>query len=101
MSLKRHFLKNLSTDFSEILVSDVKLVLGKVLKVSRLYLPPFFELSRKSGREGNICPLAGRGLRNAKGEISENDVVTFSYFLSFYAKKKCIALKFCIVIVGT
>ena len=40
-SLNRHFLKNFSTDFSEILVVDVKLMLGKALKVLRRYLLPF------------------------------------------------------------
>ena len=41
MSLKRHFLKNFPPDFSEMLVADIKLILGKVLKVSRRYLSLF------------------------------------------------------------
>ena len=52
---KTTFSENFSIDFSELLVADVKSRLGKVLKVSRRYLPPFFELSRKSGR-GQYLP---------------------------------------------
>ena len=64
MSLKRHFLKNFLTDFSEILVEDVKLMLEKVLKVSRRYLPQFFLATERKSAEGNggrICPQQGAG----------------------------------------
>ena len=40
-SLNRHFLKHFSTDSSEIMVTDVILMLRKVLKVSCRYLSPF------------------------------------------------------------
>ena len=62
MSLKRHFLKNFSTDFPEILVEDVKLMLGKILKVSRRYLPPF--LNNRENPAGGVifAPPVGRGL---------------------------------------
>ena len=53
-SLKRHFLKNSLTDFSAILVTDVKLILRKVLKVSRRYLLPF--LNYRENPAGGIAP---------------------------------------------
>ena len=51
-------------DFSDILVGDVKLMLGKVLKVSRRYLPPFwsFRENLAGGRYSPPPPPAGRGL---------------------------------------
>ena len=54
-SLKRHFLKNFSTDFSEILLEDVKLMLDKVLKVSCRYLMSFLSYRENTGG-GNIYP---------------------------------------------
>ena len=65
MSLKCHFLKNLSTDFSEILVEDVKLMLVTVLKVSRRYLPPFVRYRENPAGGGQYLPPpppVGRGL---------------------------------------
>ena len=49
-SLKRHFLKNLSTDFSGILSDDAKLIAHQVLKVLRRYLLSF--LGYLENREG-------------------------------------------------
>ena len=53
-SLKRHFLKHFSTDFCEILIADVKLMLGEVLIVSRRYLPLF--LSYRESPAGGFDP---------------------------------------------
>ena len=61
-SLKRHCLKNLSTDFSEILVKGIKLMPDTVLKVSRRYLLSFFSY-RENTEGGNIYPPALRGLK--------------------------------------
>ena len=61
MLLKRDFLKNLSPDFSEISVVDVKLILGKELKVSRRYLAPFLSYQENPAGGQNLPP-AGRGL---------------------------------------
>ena len=60
-SLKCNFLKNLLTDFSEILAEDVKLMTVKVLEVSRRYLPLFLNYRETTGG-GNIYPPALRGL---------------------------------------
>ena len=60
-SLRRHFLENSSADFSDFFVADVKLMLGRVLKVSRLYLPPFLSYPENpAGRGDRICPSVGR-----------------------------------------
>ena len=40
-SLKRRFLKKFSSNFSELLIKDVKLMQDKVLEVSRRYLLSF------------------------------------------------------------
>ena len=48
-SLKRHFLKKISTDFSETLLEDVKLMLDKVLKVLRRYLMSFLSYRENTG----------------------------------------------------
>ena len=58
-SLKRHFQNQNSMNFSKILVADVKVMLGKELKVLRRHLPPIFELSGKSGRGQNMPPPTG------------------------------------------
>ena len=66
-SLKRHFLKNFSTDFSEVLLEDVKSMPDKALKVSRRYLRLFLSYRENTGG-GNIYPpppQALRGLINA------------------------------------
>ena len=58
--LKHHFLKEFSTDFSEILVEDVKLMPEQVLIVSRRYLPPFLSYRENpAGGGGRICPPSG------------------------------------------
>ena len=57
-SRKRHFLKKKSTDFSEILVTGVKLMLEKVLKVSRRYLPLFLSY-RENPAGGAFAPNSG------------------------------------------
>ena len=52
------------TDLSEILMADFKLMLGKVLKVSRRYMLPFLSY-RENPAGGDIRlppPPAGRGL---------------------------------------
>ena len=72
MSLKRHFLKKFSKDFSEILVADVKLMLWEgtesVASISAVVL----ELSRKSGRGGGaIFAPSPSGARVNIGEIRE------------------------------
>ena len=62
-SLKRHFLKNLLIDFSEIVVADVILMLWKVLKVLHRYVAPF--LSYRENPAGGAefpPPPAGRVL---------------------------------------
>ena len=60
-SLKRHFLKNFQTDFSEILVAGVKLMLGKVLKVLRRYLPSFLSYRENPAGGGRYSPPPQRG----------------------------------------
>ena len=60
--LKRHFLKNFSTNFSVSSVADVKLMLGKVLKVSRRYLLPFLSYPEKP-TGGGIRPPPPSGAR--------------------------------------
>ena len=42
--------------FLEILVADVQLMMGKVLKVSRRYLPPFLSYRENPAGGGRICP---------------------------------------------
>ena len=59
-SLKRHFLQKLSTDFSEILLADIKLMLKKVLKVWRRYLLQFLSY-RENPTGGDIRPPPQRG----------------------------------------
>ena len=58
---KTSFFKNISTDLSEILSEDVKLMPNKVLKVSRQYLLLFLSY-RENKVGGNIYPPALRGL---------------------------------------
>ena len=55
-SLKRHFLKNLLMDFSEIVVADVTLMLWKVLKVLRRYLAPFLSYRENPAGGGEFLP---------------------------------------------
>ena len=67
-SLKHHFLKNFSMDFSEILEVDIRLMLDKVLKVLPRYRLSL--LSYRGNREGaNIHspPSALRGVRYVFG----------------------------------
>ena len=69
-SLKRSFSKKkkISTDFSDILVGDVKMMLGKVLKVSRRYMPPFLSYRENpSGGRRNSPPPSGARVKLAKG----------------------------------
>ena len=60
-SLKRHFLKGFSTDFPEILVADVKLMMRKVLKVLRRYLSSFlsYRVNPAGGRGAEFAHLSG------------------------------------------
>ena len=53
--------KKKSIDFSEVLVADVKLTLGKVLKVSRRYLPPFLSYRENLAGGGGDIRLPQRG----------------------------------------
>ena len=53
-SLNRNCLKNFSTDFSEILSEDDKLMPDRVLKVSHRYLLSFLAIEKI--REGVIFP---------------------------------------------
>ena len=55
MSLKRHFLKKISTDFSKILLVDVKLMLDKLLKILQRYLLLFLSYRENTGG-GKIYP---------------------------------------------
>ena len=61
MSLKRHFLKKFLTAFSEILVADVKSMLGKVLKVSSGYLSPFISYRENPTEGGGAIFAPQRG----------------------------------------
>ena len=64
-SLKRHFLKNFSTDLSEILMVDTKLMLEKVLKVSCRHLLPFLSYRENPAGGGGqnliLPPQRGAG----------------------------------------
>ena len=51
-SLKRHFLKNVSTDFSKSLLHDVKWMSDKLLKMSRRYLLLFLSYRENTEGEG-------------------------------------------------
>ena len=51
-SLKHDFLKNFSTDFSEILVGDVKLKPDKVVNVLRRYLSALLSYRENTGGGG-------------------------------------------------
>ena len=55
-SLKRHFLKYFSTDFSGILIADVKLMLRKVINISRRYLLPFWAIKKMRRGWQNLSP---------------------------------------------
>ena len=55
--------KKLSTDFSEILVADVKLMPGKVLIVLRRYLPPFLGYQENPAGGGAIFAPSPSGAR--------------------------------------
>ena len=57
--------KNSDVFFSECLVGDVKLMLGKVIKVSRRYLPPFFSYRENPAGGAIFAPPAGRVLTRA------------------------------------
>ena len=62
-SLKRHFLKNVSTDFSDFFLADVKLMLEKVMKVLRRYLLLFLSYRENPAGGQNLTPPpAGCGL---------------------------------------
>ena len=58
------FSKKISMDFYEILVADVKLMLRKVLRVSRRYLPLFLRYRENPAGDGGgrNLPPAGRVL---------------------------------------
>ena len=62
-SLKRHFLKNFSTDFSEIFVVNAKLMLEKVLKISCRYLLLILSYRGNPVRGGRISPPPPSGAR--------------------------------------
>ena len=55
-SLKRHFLINSSTDFSEVLVADVTLMLRRLLTVLHRYLPPLLSYRENLAGRGGIRP---------------------------------------------
>ena len=64
-SLQHNFLKNFSTDFSEILVGNVELMPDKVLKVLHCYLSSFLSYRENTGGGGGIFAHThpvGRGL---------------------------------------
>ena len=65
------FSKKKTTDFSEILVADVKLMLEKVLKVSRRYLLPFVIYQEKLAGGAFFAPPPSvrRVLRKLSDEI--------------------------------
>ena len=69
-------------DFSEIFVADVNLMLGKVLKVVRRYLPPFLSY-RENPAGGDICPPAECGLNHldsgSSGEYFERKEGNISF----------------------
>ena len=63
---KMQIFKHFWTDFSDILLEDVKLMLNKVLNISSRILPP--SLSYRENPPGGAetpppLPVAGRGLR--------------------------------------
>ena len=58
-SLKRHFLKDFSTDFPEILVADVKLMMRNVLKVLRRYLSSFLRYRESQAGVGEFAHPSG------------------------------------------
>ena len=66
-SLKHHFLKKFSADFTEVLIEIVKLMPGKVLNVLRRYLLSLLSYRENTGG-GNIYPPppAPRGLNQAQ-----------------------------------
>ena len=85
-SLKCHFLKKLSTDFSEILLEDVKLMPNKVLKVSRRYLLSFLSYRENTGGGGgNIYPPALPGLSIHKSNFK--NISIFDSFIALYGEK--------------
>ena len=62
-SLKQHFLKKISpVFFSEISLTEVKLMQGKVLTISRRYLMPYLSY-RENPAGGRICPPPPSGAR--------------------------------------
>ena len=69
-SQKRHFLKKkLWTDFSEISVTDTKLMLKKVQEIMHWYLPPFLSY-QKIQRGGEIRPPSGGARAGERGEAT-------------------------------
>ena len=64
---KTPFSQNFSTDFSEILEADVKLMLGKVLKVSRPNLPPFLGYRENPAGGGRNPPPSGTRVKGILG----------------------------------
>ena len=63
MTLTPFSKKKLSMDFYEILVADVKLMLRKVLRVSRRYLPPFLRYRENPAGDGGRVKSAPSGAR--------------------------------------
>ena len=60
------FSQNFSTDSSKIVEADVKLTLGRVLKVSRPYLPPFLDYRENAAEGAEYIPpndILGRVVR--------------------------------------
>ena len=51
---------------TEILITDVKLMLGKVLKVSHRYLPPFLSYREQPAGGGEFRPHSGARVKQER-----------------------------------
>ena len=78
-ALKRHFHKTLPTDFSEILMEDVKSMLNTVLRFSCRYLPSLLFFSYRESQGSGQTP-AGRVLELFKAQWK---IVTYSPILPY------------------
>ena len=76
-SLKLHFLTNFSTDFSEILSEDVKLMPNTIMQISRRYL--LFLSYRENTGGGNISTPSSPALRGLTADISKPRIKSLTF----------------------
>ena len=96
-SLKRHFLKNVSADFAEILGECAKLMLHNVLHVLRRYLHSFLSYRESSLGGGALCAPpptnGGPGFSSYLCWSGKLYLLFFSPFKSYWGNTKVSGVK--------